>query len=151
MAEREELKSLSIKVKKESEKAGLKLSIQKNSEHGIWSYHFKANRWGKNRNSEKLYFLGLQNHCIWWCSHEIKRCFLLGRKAMTHLDSILKSRDITVSTKIHLVKAMGFPVITYKCESWTTKMAEHWKIDALKCGVEEDSRDSPGVQGDQAS
>ena len=70
---------------------------------------------------------------------------------MTHLDSILKSRDITVSTKVHLVKAMIFPVVTYRCESCTTKMAEHRKIDALKCGVEEDSRDSPGVQGDQAS
>ena len=66
------------------------------------------------------------------CSHEIKRCFLLGRKVMTNLDSILKSRDITLPTKVHLVKAMVFPVIMYGCESWTIKKAEHWRIDAFE-------------------
>jgi len=66
------------------------------------------------------------------CSHEIKRCLLLGRKAMTNLDSILKSRDITSLTKVHLVKVMVFPVVMYRCESWTIKKAEHWKIDAFK-------------------
>ena len=73
------------------------------------------------------------------CSHEIKRCLPLGRKAMTNLDSILKSRDVTLPTKVHLVKAMVFPVVMYGCESWTIKTAEHRRTDALNCGVEEDS------------
>ena len=73
------------------------------------------------------------------CSHEIKRCLLLGRKVMTNLDSIFKSRDITLPTKVHLVKAMVFPVVMYGCESWTVKKAECQKIDALNCGVGEDS------------
>ena len=73
------------------------------------------------------------------CSHEIKICLLLGRKVMTNLDSILKSRDITLSTNVHLVKAMVFPVVMYGCESWTVKKAEHQRIDALNCGVGEDS------------
>ena len=73
-------------------------------------------------------FLGSKNHCI----HEVKRCLLLGRKAMTKLDSILKSRDITLRTKVHLVKAMVFPVVMYGCESWTIKKAEHRRIDAFK-------------------
>ena len=72
-----------------------------------------ANRWGNNGNIEKLYFSGLQNHCRWYCSHEIKRFFLLGRRPMTNLDSLLKSRDITLPTKVHLVKAMVFPVLMY--------------------------------------
>ena len=66
------------------------------------------------------------------CSHEIKRCLFLGRKAMTNLDSVLKSRDITLPTKVHLVKAMVFPVVTYRCESWTIKKAKHWRIDAFE-------------------
>ena len=73
------------------------------------------------------------------CSHEIKRCLLLGRKAVTNLNSILKSRDITLPTKVHLVKAMVFPVVMYRCESWTMKKAECQRIDALNCGVGEDS------------
>ena len=72
------------------------------------------------------------------CSHEIKRRLLLGRKVMTNLDSILKSRDITLSTKVHVVKAMVFPVVMYGCESWTVKKAERQRIDALNCGVGED-------------
>ena len=88
-----------------------------------------SNRWRNNGNSNRLYFLGLQNHC--W-SHEIKRCLLLGRKAMTKLDIILKSRDITLPTKVHLVKATVFPVVTYGCESWTIKKAENWRIDAFE-------------------
>ena len=79
-----------------------------------------ANRWGNNGNSERLYFEGLKNHC----SHEIKRLLLLGRKGMTNLDSILKSGDITLPTKVHLVKAMVFLVVMYGCESWTIKKAE---------------------------
>ena len=73
------------------------------------------------------------------CSHEIKRCLLLERKVMTNLDSILKSRDITFPTKVHLVKAMVFPVVVYGCESWTIKKAEHRKLMLLNCGVGEDS------------
>ena len=84
----------------------------------IWSHHFMANRWGNNGNSEKLYFGGLQNHC-----HEIKRLLLLGRKVMTNLDSILKSRDITLPTKVCQDKAMAFLVVMYRCESWTIKKA----------------------------
>ena len=80
-----------------------------------------ANRWG---NNDRLYFLGLQNHDRWFCSHEIKRHLLLGRKAMTNLDSILKNRDITLPAKVHIVKAMVFPVVMYGCESWTIKKAE---------------------------
>ena len=88
-----------------------------------------ANRWGKRGNSAKFYFLGLQNHCR---QHKMKRCLLLGRKAMTNLDSILNSRDITLPKKVHLVKAMGFPVVMYRCESWTMKKAEFQRIDAFE-------------------
>ena len=84
-----------------------------------------ASRWGNNRNNETLYSLELQNHADGDCSHEIKRCLLLGRKVTTNLDSILKSRDITLPTKVCLVKAMVFPVVIYGCESWTIKKAEH--------------------------
>ena len=113
MAESEELKSLLMKVKEENEKANLKLNIQKVKIMASGPHHFMANRWGKNGNHDGLYFLGLQNHCRCACSHEIKRHLLLGRKAMTNLDSILKSRDITLPAKICLVKAMVFPVIIY--------------------------------------
>ena len=78
------------------------------------------------------FILGPQNHSGWYCSHEIKRCWFLGRKAMTNLDSILKSRDITLPTKVCLVRAMVFPLVMYGCESWTTKKAEHWRTDALE-------------------
>ena len=84
-----------------------------------------GNRWGKSLNTVRLYFLGLQNLSDGDCSHEIKRCFLLGRKVMTNLDSIFKSRDITLPTKVHLVKAMVFPEVMFGCESWTVKKAEH--------------------------
>ena len=85
------------------------------------------------------------------CSCEIKRCLLLGRKVTTKLDSILKSRDITLLTKVRLVKAMVFPVVMYGCESWTIKKVEHCRIDDLSCGVGEDSCESLGLQGDQTS
>ena len=85
------------------------------------------------------------------CSHEIKRRLLLGRKLITNLDSILKSRDITLPTKVHLVKDMVFPVVLYECESWTVKKAEHLRIDALNCSVGEDSWESLGLQGDPTS
>ena len=91
-----------------------------------------ANRWGNSGNSGWLYFPGLQNHCRWWLSHEIKRHLLLGRKVMTNLDNILKSRDITLPTKICLVKSMVFTVVMYRCESWTIKKAEHQRIDVFE-------------------
>ena len=92
-----------------------------------------ANRWGNNGNSDRVYFLGLQqNHCGCYSSHEIKRCLLLGKKAKTNLDSILKSRDITLPTKVHTVKAMVFPVVTYRCESQIIKKGECRKIDAFE-------------------
>ena len=91
-----------------------------------------ANRWGNNGNSGRLFLLGSKITADGDCSHEIKRCLLLGRKAMTNLDSILKSRDITLPTKVHLVKVMVFPVVLYGCESWTIKKAEHQRIDAFK-------------------
>ena len=97
MAKRKgELKSLFIRVKEESEKAGLKLNFQENEDHGIWSNYFMGNRWGNNGNSFRLYFGGSKITADGDCSHEIKIHFLLGRKATTKLDSILKSRDITL-------------------------------------------------------
>ena len=98
-----------------------------------------GNRCGNNGNSDRLYFLGLQITADGDCSHEIKRFLLLGRKVMTNLDSILKSRDIALSTKIHLVKAMVFPVVMYGCESSTIKNAEHQELMLLNCGIGEDS------------
>ena len=91
-----------------------------------------ANRWGNNGNSERLYFFGSKITADGDCSHEIKRRLLLGRKIMTNLDSILKSRDITLPTKVHLVKAIVFPVVMYRCESWTIKKAEHRRIDTFE-------------------
>ena len=90
------------------------------------------NRWGNNGNSDTLYFAGLQNHCRWWLQPWNKRCLLLGRKAMTNLDSISKSKDITFPTKVLLVKAMAFPVVMYGCESWIIKKAEHQRTDAFE-------------------
>ena len=91
-----------------------------------------GNRWGNSGNSVRLYFLGSKITADGDCSHEIKRRSLLGRKFMTNLDSTLKSRDITLPTKVHLVKAMVFPVVMYGYESWTVKKAEHLKIDAFE-------------------
>ena len=91
-----------------------------------------ANRWGNSGNSDRLYFWGSKITADGDCSHEIKRCLLLGRKVMTNLDSIFKSRDITLSTKVHLVKATVFPVVRYGYESWTIKEAEHRRMDAFE-------------------
>ena len=90
-----------------------------------------ANRWGNDGNNDRL-FLGSKITADGDCSHEIKRCLLLGRKVMTNLDSLLKSRDITLPTKVHLVKTMVFPVVMYGCESWTIKKAEYQRIDAFE-------------------
>ena len=98
-----------------------------------------ANTWGNNGNSDRFYFLGSKVKADGDCSHEIKRSLLLGRKAMTNLDSILKSRDITLPTKVRLVKAMVFPVAMYGCESWTVKKAECQRTDVFGLGVGEDS------------
>ena len=107
--------------------------------YGIWYHHFMINRWGNNGNSEGLCFFFLVGGGRWSkitadgdCSHEIKRLLLLGRKVMINLDSILKSRDITLPTKVRLVKAMVFPVVMYGCESWTVKKAESRRIDAFE-------------------
>ena len=117
----EELKSLLMKVKEESEKVGLKLNIQKTKI--IASGPITS--WGIDGEIvADFIFLGSKITADGDCSHEIKRCSLLGKKVMTNLDSIFKSRDITFSTKVHLVKAMVFPVVMYGCESWTIKKAE---------------------------
>ena len=98
-----------------------------------------ANRWGNNENSEILYFGGSKITVDGDCSHEIKRHLLLGRKVLTNMDSILKSRDITFSTKVCLVKAMVFPVVMYGCESWTIKKLSAKELMLWNCGVGEDS------------
>ena len=132
MAESEELKSLLMKVKEENEKVGLKLNIQKTkimASGPITSWQIDGET---VETVADFIFLGSQITADGDCSHEIKRCLLLGRKVMTNLDSILKSRDITLSTKVHLVKAMVFPVVMYGCDSWTIKKAEHRRIDAFE-------------------
>ena len=133
MAESEkELKSLLMKVKEESEKTGLKLSIQKPkimASGPITSWQIYGETMEAVRYS---IFLGSKSTAHVDCSHEIKRHLLLGRKAMANLDSILKSRDITLPIKVCLVKAMVFPVVMYGCESWSIKKAEHWRIDAFE-------------------
>ena len=96
-----------------------------------------GNRWGKQWLT--LFFLGSKITVGGVCSHEIKRCLILGRKVMTNINSTLKSRDITLTTKVHLVNAMVFPGVTYGCVSWNIKKAEDQKIDALNCGVGKDS------------
>ena len=128
----EELKSLLMKVKKEHEKVGLKLNIQKTkimASGPITSWQILGET---VETVADFIFLGSKITADGDCSHEIKSRLLLGRKVMTNLDSILKSRDITLSTKVHLGKAMVFPVVIYGCESWTIKKAEHQRIDAFE-------------------
>ena len=135
----EELKSILIRVKEEGEKAGLKLNIQKPkimASGPITSWQIEGE---KVETVTDFIFLGSKTTSNGDCSHEIKRHLLLGRKAMTKLDSILKSIDITLPTKVCLVKAMVFPVVMYRCESWTIKKAECQRIDALNCDAGEDS------------
>ena len=129
MAEIEELKSLLMRVKEESEKVGLKLNIQKTkimASSPITSWEIDG------ETVTDFIFLGFKITADGDCSHEIKRCLLLGRKAMTNLDSTLKSRDITLMIKVPLVKAMVFPVVVYGCENWTVKKAEHQRIGAFE-------------------
>ena len=133
MAENEEeLKSLLLKVKKESEKVGLKLNIQKTK---IMVFG-PVTSWQIDGETMEtvadFIFLGSKITAEGDCSHEIKRCLLLGRKAMTNIDSILKGRDITFPTKVHLVKTLVLPVVMYGCESWTIKKAEHLRIASFE-------------------
>ena len=128
----EELKSLLMKVKEESEKVGLKINIQKTkimASGPITSWEMDGET---VETVSDFIFGGSKITADGDCSHEIKRYFLLGRKTMTNLDSILKSRDITLSTKVHQIKAMVFPVVMYGCESWTIKKAEQRRNDAFE-------------------
>ena len=133
MAEsKQELKSFLMKVKEQSEKFGLKLNIQKTkimASGPITPWQIDGETM---ETVTDFIFLGSKISADGDCSHEIKRCLLLGRKVMTNLDSILKSRDITLPTKVCLVKDMVFPVVMYGCESWTIKKAERWRIDAFE-------------------
>ena len=125
----EELKSLLMKVKEESEKVGLKLNIQETNimaSGSITSWQIDG------ETVASFVFLGSKITADGDCSHETKKRLLLGRKIMTNLDSILKSRDTTLSTKVHLVKAVVFPMVMYECESWTIKKAECQRIDAFE-------------------
>ena len=128
----EELKSLLMKVKEETEKVGLKLNIQKMKIMASGPIASWEIDWETVETEADFIFLGSQITADGDCSHEIKRCLLLGSKVMTNLDSIFKSRDITLPTKVHLVKAMVFPVVMYGCESWTVKKAERRRIDAFE-------------------
>ena len=132
MSESEERKTLLMKVKEESENVGLKLNIQKTKIMASgpitsWEIHGST-----VETVSDFIFLDSKINANGDCSHEIKRCLLLGRKVMINLGSILKSRDITLSTKVHLVKTMVFPVVMYGCESWTVKKAECRNIDAFE-------------------
>ena len=135
----EELKSLLMKMREESEKAGLKLNIQKTkimASGPITSWQIDGETM---ETVTDFIFLGSKVTADGDCTHEIKRCLLLGRKTMTNLDSILKSRDINLPTKVHLVKAMVFPVVMYGCESWAIKKLSDEELMILNCGVGEDS------------
>ena len=116
-----------MKVKEEGFKSWVKTQHSKNEDHGIWQIDGQTIETVTN-----FIFLGSKINANGDCSHEIKRCLLLGKKAKIYLDSILKSRDITLPTKVRLVKAMVFPLVTYGCESWTIKKAEHQRIDAFE-------------------
>ena len=146
----EELKSLLMKVKEQSEKPGLKLNIQKTeimASGPITPWQIDGDTM---ETVAGFIFLGSKITAYGDCIHEIKRCLLLGRKAMTNLDTILKTRDITLPTKVHLVKAMVLAVIMYECESWTTKKAERQRIDAFELVLEK-TLERPLKQGDQTS
>ena len=135
VTESEELKSLLMKVKEESEKAGLKLNVQKTkimASGPITSWEIDGER---VETVSDFILGGSKITADGDCSHGIKRCLLLGRKVMINLDSIFKSRDITLPTEVRLVKAMVFPVVTYGYESWTVKKAEHQELMLLNCGA----------------
>ena len=151
MAESEELKRLLMKGKEESEKVGLKLNIQNTkimASGPITSWQIDR---GTVETLADFIFWGSQITADGDCSHEIKRLLLLGRNVMINLDSILKSKDIPLPTKVRLVKAMVFPVVMYGCESWTVKKLSTEELMLLNCGVGEDSWESLGLQGDPTS
>ena len=141
------------KVKEKGEKHGLKFNIQKTKI--MASNPITSNRWQIDGETMEtvtdFIFLGSKITADGDCSHDIKRCLLLGRKVMTNLDSALKRKDITLPTKVHLVKAMVFPVVMYGCESWTVKKTECRRIDALELWCWRRLLRVPGVQGDQTS
>ena len=140
-----------MKVKEESEKVGLKLNIQKTkimASSPVTSWQIDGET---VETVTDLIFLGSKTTADSDCSHEIKRCLLLGRKVMTNLDSILENRDITLPTKVCLVKAMVFPVVIYGCESWNIKTAEHQRIDVFKLQCWRSLCESLGLQGDPTS
>ena len=148
MAESEELKSLLKKVKEESKKVGLKLSIQKtkimaSSPINAWQID--------GETMAHFIFLGSKITADGDCSHGMRRCLLLGRKVMTNLDSILQRRDITLSAKVRLVKAVVLPVVMYGCESWAKKKAEHRRIDAFELWCWRRLLRVPGLQEDTIS
>ena len=132
MAEGKELKSLLMKGKEESKKVGLQLNIQKTKILASGPIHFMANIEESVETVRDFILGGSRITADGDCSQEIKRCLLLGRKAMTNLDSILKSRDVILPTKVHLVKTMVFPVVLYGYESWTIKKAEHRRTDIFE-------------------
>ena len=148
---KEKLKNLLMRVEEESEKAGLKLNIQKTKIMAsclITSWQTD----GETMETVTDFILfGSKITADGNCTHEIKICLLLGRKVMTNLDSILKSRGITLPTRVHLVKAMVFPVVMYGCESWTIKKAEHWRIDAFELWCWRRLLRALGQQGDPTS
>ena len=144
---RRETKEPLDECEKKSIRADLKLNIQKtkimaSSPITLWQIDG-----GKMETVTDFIFLVSKITADGDCSYEIKRCLLLGRKAMTNLDSVLNSRYINLPTKVHLVKAMVFPVVKYKCESWSIKKAEYQRIDALNCGVGEGYWEALGLQG----
>ena len=151
MAESEEkLKSLLIKVKGDSEKAGLKLNIHKTrimASEPITLWQVDGGKW----KLANFIFLGSKSTVDGDCNHEIKRCLLLGRKAMTILDTILKSRDITLLTNVYLLKAKVFPLVMYRCKRWTIKKAKCRRIDAFELRCWRRLLKSLGQQGDQTS
>ena len=132
-------------------KSWLKTQHFKNEDHGIWSHHFMANRWGNKETVADFIFLGSKITADGDCSHEIKRRLLHGRKAVTNLDSILKSRDVTFQTKVLIVKAVVFPVVMYGCQGCSKKNIEHEKMMLSNCDAGEDSWESLGLKGDQTS
>ena len=139
-----------MRVKEGSEKAGLKLSIRKKimASSPITSWQIEGEK--MEAVTDFIFFIS-KITVDSDCSHEIKRCLLLGRKAVTNLNSVLKSRDITLPTKVHIVKSMVFPVVMYGCESWTIKKAERQRIDAFEPWCRRRLLESLGQQGDQTS
>ena len=151
MAESEELKSLLMKVKEENQKASLKLNIQKTQiivSSPIMSLQIAREN---VQTVTDFIFLGSKITADGDCSHEIKRLLLFGRRVMTKLASLLKSRDITLPTKVRIVKAMGYLAVMYRCESWTVKYVDCQRLKLLNCGAGEDFRESFGWEGDQTS